>query len=346
MGLLVKDAVVTEVSERIPPQPAQPAIPLRIYGPALPIGWRYRTPPASGAGFAQWAPRYQATVGASVTTTVFVAVEAWPSYPYNPATQSYSLRYDDKGMLLGYWVTTTAMTGSAPDTVNYYANTGGIELISFPESETKSNGYPIGPVGSIHRGRFSYGPLLFYARFIKDAGGFMKNLDAFPEIAHSEARPAHGLFALIDVPGIPATPSVPAVMDVDQRIGWNAGADSDANLDGDVRVVFEPAIVGAGAVGFVQDRDDVGDPTTLSHAFYFDNDPSTGRKRFCAIESGRRVSGYAEYAAGLSFEIKRVGVYGEVTYRYDGNLIATSAAPLYGAVRVGTSLYRAGDGVL
>ena len=102
----------------------------------------------------------------------------------------------------------------------------------------------------------------------------------------------------------------------------------------------------AGAVGFTQERGDVGDPATLSHAFYFDNDPTTGRKRFCAVESGRRVSGYAEYDAVISFEIKRVGVYGEVTYHYDSNLIATSAVPLYGAVRVGTSLYRAGDGVL
>lgn len=347
MGQIVKDAVTTEVTPAVPAQAAQAAIPLRVYAPALPVGWRYRAPPNASSGFAQWAPRYQVMTGTQSSTTAFVSVAEWASYPYDPATQTYVLRYDGSGTLLGYWVTTTTVTGPpVPDTINYYANHPDMRLVSFPESTTAINGYPLGPAGSIHRGRIQVGPTYLYARFIKDNAGFMKNLDAFAAVPYSAARPAHGLFALADVPAQDATPEVPAVVDVDQRLGWNAGADSDTAIDGDVRVVFEPSIAGAGAVGFFNARSEVGDPATLTHAFYFDNDPTTGRKRFAVIEFGRRTSGFASYTAGTSFEIRREGVYGQVVYKYDGNLVETSAAPLYDAVRVGTALYRAGDGVL
>lgn len=349
MGQVVKDAVVTEIAARVPPIPAQPGIACKVYGPPLPKGWRYRAPPTNGADFAQWAPRYQATIPTSTPTVTitYAPFTGSMSIPYDPATQTVRLLTDGSGNPIKWEIRTTTYTGgTVPDTVNYYGLAAGMGAITFPASSVAANGYPLGPSGSVHVGYVTIGGITYTARFTKDSNGFMQNLDAFAAGSYTQARPAHGLIAQIDVPAKPAVPAVAAVYDTDYRIGWNAGADSEDELDGDVHVVFEPAIVAAGAVGFTQERGDVGDPATLSHAFYFDNDPTTGRKRFCAIESGRRVSGYADYDAGISFEIKRLGVYGEVTYHYNSALIATSAAPLYGAVRVGTSLYRAGDGVL
>lgn len=349
MGQIVKDVVVTEIAARVPPIPAQPAIACKVYGPPLPKGWRYRDPPATGSAFLQWACRYQATTPTSTptVTTSYAPFTGSMTIPYNPSTQTVRLLTDGNGNPIKWEIRTTSYaSGSVPDTVNYYSNAAGMGTITFPASDTAWNGYPLGPNGSVHVGQVKIGGITYTANFIKDSNGFMQNRDAFAAIPDTQARPAHGLIAQIDVPFKPAVPAVPAVYDTDYRVGWNAGADSYDVLDGDVHVVFEPAILAAGAVGFTQERGDVGDPATLSHAFYFDNDPTTGRKRFCAIESGRRVSGYTEYDAGIAFEIKRLGVYGEVTYHYDSNLIATSAAPLYGAVRVGTSLYRAGDGVL
>lgn len=349
MGQIVKDAVTTEVSTRIPARPAVAGIACKVYGPPLPVGWKYRTPPSAGADFAQWAARYQATLPSS-TPTVTITYQPFTgsmSIAYNPATQTVRLLRDGDGNPIKWEVITTTYTSSTvPDTINYYANAAGMGTITFPASSVASNGYPLGAAYSVHVGHLVIAGITYTARFTKDSGGFMRNLDAFAAIPYTEHREAHGLIAQIDVPSQPAVPAVPAVLETDYRIGWNAGADSGDELDGDVHVVFAPAIVGAGAVGFVQSRSDVGDPATLSHAFYFDNDPETGRKRFCVIESGRRTSGYAEYEAGNSFEIKRVGELGQVTYHYDSSLVATSGVPLFDPVRVGTSLYRAGDGVL
>lgn len=355
MGQIVKDASTTLVSAYEPAKAAIPAQPFRLVGCDLPTGWAYRALPGSVGAFGSWAPYYEVTPPGSTSTTVvtFVAIGDWDAYPYNPATQTFSPRVDGDGNLLGFWVTTITSSGSPPSP-RAYPFPDGMVLVSF--EDTGSGLYVWRPAGTRVRGTIFIGYQAWIATFQAGADGKMNQVspwsyydeDVLAYVVDTSfvVNGRYGVSAREPVSGLPALPAKPAVYDTDYQIGWNAGAHSIDALDGDVRVVFEPSIVGAGAVGFVVSGEAVSDPASLSHAFYFDSDPATGRKRFCAIESGRRVSGHAEYDAGLSFEIKRVGVYGEVTYHYDGNLTATSAAPLYGTVRVGTSLYRAGDGVL
>lgn len=345
MGQLVKAAAQVEVTPSVHASPGAPAIACKVFAPALPRGWKYRAPPTTGAGFAQWAPYYRVMLpyGGPTLTTTYVPLGEWNSYPYNPETQSFTPRTDANGELIGFWVTTTSYSGELyEDTLNFWY-TDGIEHIAF--DGWVGDGPPPGPVGATYIGRITRWPYVYEARFTKDSNGFMRALEAF-DMPYTTTRLVHGIAAIIDDPGRPPRMAQRAVVETDHRIGWNAGADSEGELDGDVRVVFEPDIDGAGAVGFCVARDDASSYENLSHAFYFDNDPSTGRKRYSVVESGRRVSGYAEYNADVSFEIKREGAYGQVSYLYDGDVVMTSGAPLYSAVRVGTALYRAGDGVL
>lgn len=345
MGVLVKDAVRIEVHPYVPASPGAPAIACKVFAPALPRGWKYRAPPTTGADFAQWAPYYRVMLpyGGPTLTTTYVPLGEWASYPYNPETQSFSPRTDADGNLIGFWVTTTSYSGELyADTLNFWY-TDGVEHINF--DGWVGDGPPPGPVGATYIGRITRWPYVYEARFTKDSDGFMRALEAF-DMPYTTTRLAHGIAAIIDDPGRPAAPAQRAVVETDQRIGWNAGADSLDELDGDVRVVFEPSIAAAGVVGLARTRDDLESVESIGHGFYFDSDPATGLRRFSVVESGRRRSDFYEYAPGVSFEIRREGVFGEVSYLYDGVVVMTSGVPLYNAVRAATVLYRAGDGVL
>lgn len=345
MAALVKDAVRTEVRPFVPASPGTPAIACKVYAPALPKGWKYRTPPATSAGFAQWAPYYRVMLpdGGPTLTTVFVPLADWDSYPYNPATQSFTPRTNAAGELIGFWVTTTSYAGELyADTLNYWY-TDGVEHIVF--DDWYGSGPPPGPTGGTYVGRITRWPHVYEARFTKDANGFMRALEAF-DMPYTTTRLPHGLAAILDDPGRPAAPAQRAVYETDQRIGWNSGADSIAELDGDVRVVFEPFIAAAGMVGLARARAELEAVESISHGFYFDSDPETGSRRFSIVESGQRRSDFHAYEPGISFEIRREGPFGQVTYLYDGDVVGISGVPLYNAVRTATTLYRAGDGVL
>ena len=345
MGALVKDAVRTEVRAYVPAAPGTPAIACKVYAPALPKGWKYRAPPATAADFAQWAPYYRVMLpyGGPTLTTVFIPLDDWSSYPYDPATQSFSPRTNAQGELIGFWVTTTSYAGELyADTLNFWY-TDGVEHIVF--DDWFGAGPPPGPAGATYIGRITRWPYVYSARFTKDSNGFMRALEAF-DMPYTTTRLPHGLAAILNDPGRPPAPAQRAVYEADHRIGWNAGADSLDELDGDVRVVFEPNISAAGAVGLARARQDLESLESIGHGFYFDSDPATGLPRFSIIESGMRRSEFFPYEPGVSFEIRREGVFGQVTYLYDGGTVGISGVPLYNAVRTATVLYRAGDGVL
>lgn len=347
MGAIVKDAVTTEVTPAKPATPAAAAIAIEVYAPPLPVGRAYHQAP-SAAAWPQWVPSYQVRVPQTTPTVTSVFVPVPPGgggISYDPATQTITPQYAS-GALTGWWVTTTTTaTVYVNDTVNYYANPANVHTITFPDSAKASNGYPLGPNGSTHRGLLTIGGASYSIRFTKDANGYMKNLDPFPAIAYGSPRPAYGIFARIAVPAVPFVPGTPAVVNVDDRAGWNAGAQSIGVLNGDVHCVFQPAVAVAGAIGFLRDAANPVPVASVSHGFYFDNDPATGDKRFSIIENGVRKSAPDSYTTATDFELRRVGA-GVVTYKYNGATIYTSIIPLFGATAIGTTLFRAGDGVL
>lgn len=355
MGRLVKDASTTLVSAYEPAKAAIPAQPFLLVGCDLPKGWAYRALPGSVSAFGSWAPYYEVTPPGSTSTTVvtFVAIGDWDSYPYNPATQTFSLRVDGDGNLLGFWVTTTTRSGS-PSPPRAYPFPDGMVLVSF--EDTGSGIYSWRPAGTRVRGTIFIGYQAWIAEFQAASDGKMMqttpwsyyDADVLAYVVDTGfvVNGRYGTSARGPIAGIPAVPAKSAVYETDYHIGWNAGARSIDVLDGDIRVVFEPAIVAAGAVGYAVAGQDIGNPASLSHAFYFDSDPETGLSRACVMEEGRRRSAYFSYAPGELFEITRTGAIGEVTYLFNGTPFQASATPLYGPQQVGTALYRAGDGVL
>ena len=143
-----------------------------------------------------------------------------------------------------------------------------------------------------------------------------------------------------DYPEQPHVPGVPSRVEVTPYMEWNAGANSIAELDGDVRVAFTQGRVVGCLVGFTDDRAVVANVDRYSHAFYFFQ-TAGGQPRFRVREGAGNVLGEVPYVAGDMFEIRRVG--GQVQYLHNGTRIRRSPAASVGALSVGTALYATGD---
>lgn len=142
------------------------------------------------------------------------------------------------------------------------------------------------------------------------------------------------------VPAVPAIPSVPAREEILPWFEWNAGANSVAAHDGDVRTVFTmlPAI--GVVVGFVTDRDDPTNITRVTHGFSFTTS-ANNVPRAQVIESGAGKGAFHHYNDETEFQIRRIA--GTVTYWVDDEMVYVSRIPSAGEVMVGTSLYASGD---
>lgn len=141
-------------------------------------------------------------------------------------------------------------------------------------------------------------------------------------------------------PALPAEPGSPAKTTVSPHLGWNAGANSIATLDGDVTVKFdiEQAPVDT-FVGYLYSRLQVGMPPALAYAFRIFSAGSS--VYYQVFERGVAKTAAVLYALATPLEIRRVG--GRVTYLVNNKPVLTSTTPSMGALVVSSCLFSAGD---
>lgn len=148
----------------------------------------------------------------------------------------------------------------------------------------------------------------------------------------------------IDCPFIPAVPGTPSHIDTSALVGWNGGANSkdmlaDANVYTDF---FVPAGVIGVVIGFKETRDELFEPTMLTHAFYFAN--IAGVDLVSILEFGTTVRAATGRSESDEFEIRRTS--GLVEYLINGETVYRSARPSVRPVLVNACLFNTGDGVL
>lgn len=144
-------------------------------------------------------------------------------------------------------------------------------------------------------------------------------------------------------PEVPEVPGTPASVHVSENYGWNSGANSADEYDGDVGLEFsgQPSAVGA-VVGLTPTRSDVGSKDRMTHAFYF-HQTGGGSPRYRVIENGVAVTAPQPYNVNDLFSIQRVN--GRVSYRVGGTLIHQSRRTSEGPVSAGCAVYAAQDKV-
>lgn len=141
-------------------------------------------------------------------------------------------------------------------------------------------------------------------------------------------------------PEIAPTPAKAAHVVTDLRTGWNAGANSIAQLAGDVHVVLAYDQAPAGImVGFKPSRKLNTEPALIDHAFYVYT--KAGQPYVEVRERGVKIGAAQPYVLATTLEIRRVG--GQITYWLDGVLLATTKAKSRAALVVNACLYASGD---
>lgn len=146
----------------------------------------------------------------------------------------------------------------------------------------------------------------------------------------------------IIIPEQPFIARVPSRVDEVPQFAWNGGANSIAELEGNVRAAFSMGLVIGVVIGLTQDLSNIANRARVSHGFYF-HCSAAGSPLFQVIESGVLVTPALPYVNGDGFEIQRIG--SAVAYFHEGELSYRSLEPLSGSVSVGTSMYATGDQV-
>lgn len=149
-------------------------------------------------------------------------------------------------------------------------------------------------------------------------------------------------------PYIPPTPGESAHLEVSNVIGWNAGASSVLELNGDLHVVFSVKRPVLGIVlGFrLPARTPLGlnvRPEFIQHGLYFTM--VSGLPFFAVREYGAQVGSNMSWTDENDvFEIRRES--GLVSYLKNSAFVYRSLVPSSGAVMVNACLYGSGDAVL
>lgn len=142
-------------------------------------------------------------------------------------------------------------------------------------------------------------------------------------------------------PEVPASTGHATRVVTDANLGWNAGANSIAMLDGDVRMAIAPDAIPAGMfVGLKGSRVGPTAPELLTHAFYI-YAAALGKAFVEVRERGVLVGVATAYTLGSLLEIRRDG--GRVSYWIAGAKVRDSAVASRGPVLVNACLYSAGD---
>lgn len=133
-----------------------------------------------------------------------------------------------------------------------------------------------------------------------------------------------------------------AYVTYEDSAGWNAGANSVDQLDGDVELVFtQPPATGV-VIGFTQSRDDPADRDRITHGFYFHRNLA-GSPVAQVIESGVTKSDELPHTSSIEWRVQRAG--GVVRYLADGEVVCQSLIPSDGELSVGCALYASTDAV-
>lgn len=136
-------------------------------------------------------------------------------------------------------------------------------------------------------------------------------------------------------PPTPGTPSSPSQTLADYRLGWNAGAISDAAFPSDCALTLSVTASSVGIVVGLNGSNAGAGYAEIDHALYF----SHGRA--LVYEAGVQKGFVHAFASADSFEIRRVGTL--VTYYQNAALIYTSDVASTGNVFADSSFYAGGD---
>lgn len=141
--------------------------------------------------------------------------------------------------------------------------------------------------------------------------------------------------------GQPYVAPVPARIEIDPQLGWNASAYSSARHEGDCVTIFQmPTCIGA-VIGLAPSRAS-NDPADIPHGLYFYR--QAGANRWAVQEAGILRTAPAAHAPDADqFRIERRK--GVVTYFRNGRIVYRSTLPAEGPRVVVACLYSAGDGV-
>lgn len=139
----------------------------------------------------------------------------------------------------------------------------------------------------------------------------------------------------------PEIAAVPPSVTEHPVLGWNAGANSIAELDGDLHVVFYPGTSTGVVLGFKRDRGFQTDPVRIEHGFWI---AMAGVARLAYVaELGVRKSNPVQVAPTDRYEIvRRAGV---VSYYRNNRHVYTSRSASYGPLIVNCCMYATGDSV-
>ena len=364
LPILLKEAVRTLVTPGTPPRGPVPAIPFRMYGCPLPIGYCYNQYQVGGVGpllpnsaatFSGW---MQVRIAPTEYTTTVMGVEyrtlaeLFALYPGGVVpTAEWSPVYEEiegELTLVGYTIP-VAVPGSEPLPPRYHAGAAHMTMITFEDDEAESgfaeNGYPLGP--GPYTGYFDVVTQTGVARvtnvYIKKEQGLLLPTSGTPLPDYCVRSGSAQVVMLAGFPGRAAVAEVPAVYSTDDVAGWNAGGNSLEVIDTDARTVFQIELRTAIAVGFAHpSRGYDTSLATLQHALYFDM-AGTGRYVVRVIERGAIKAVLGQHLPEQEYKIERVD--GIVTYYIDDVAQYTSLSMSTGEIVVGSALYRAGDGV-
>lgn len=226
----------------------------------------------------------------------------------------------------------------------------GVQPIRLLASSTLSNGYP-SVAEAVVQGRFSIpsvdgGTFTVTRNYRKlSTGAYVWDGSGDPDPPYFVTGSA-GLRTgrILNFPGAPAVPSTPPTVEYKTWQAWNAGANSIAELDGNVFVQLAGPEAAGAYVGFFEGGSRAPeDYNGLVAAFRFTQTP-TGRQ--WTIKDGSRSLSVTNtpYTTADVFRIERVN--GVMVFRLNGTEVYRSARISSGPLRVGTSLYASGDKVL
>lgn len=124
-------------------------------------------------------------------------------------------------------------------------------------------------------------------------------------------------------------------------VGWNAGANSVAQLDGDFHLVTDiPAVVGV-VMGLKTSRARQTQTSLIEHGYAFGGGATA--PLYKVVERGADKTMFTARSLSALFEIRRVA--GVVYYYVDSALVYTSTERSYGPKIVNVCLYSSGDEV-
>lgn len=309
----------------------------------------YSIPISSGSGHGYSFPagatltyRYATSYGAAPTYSAVVNTSATGSAAPPPAPSGFVL------VRIDVYVPGNSSGETIPsnELAALPAGVGGVTMAG----STLSNGYPAASpsrvVGNIVLPNLD-GSVRVLTRFYTKLsnGGYVWDGTGDPDPPYFTTA-ASGMRAglLANFPGAPAVAAVPPKTEYKKWQEWNAGANSIAELDGDVYTEFPgPVAVGAYVGFFEGGTRDPQNYDAMVAAFRFASSP-TGPK--WTIKDGARSVSITNtsYTTSDKFRIERAN--GVMIFLVNGIEVYRSKRASAGPLRVGTTLYASGDKVL